>query len=107
MEEERQDDHSADTNPSDNDQANPNNTNRPAPWLVLGFIAVAVLIIAGLFLPPISLGERLGLGGGGDTADGGTTPTTDTSASAPDGFSTGSGVAASKVSPCPCGHCYQ
>ena len=39
------------------------NASKPAPWLIIGFIAVAALVIAGLFLPPISLGQRLGLGG--------------------------------------------
>ncbi|MEM7334261.1 MAG: hypothetical protein AAF490_19400, partial [Chloroflexota bacterium] len=96
MEEERHDDPtSADTQPADSDQANQNESGRPAPWLVIGFIAVALLIIAGLFLPPISLGQRLGLGGD-SSVDSGTTPTGDT-ASAPDGFSTGTGVAASEV----------
>lgn len=33
-------------------------------WLIVGTIAlIVILIIVGLFLPPISLGERLGLGG--------------------------------------------
>ena len=35
-----------------------------SPFLLIGIVAVVVLIIAGLFLPPISLGTRLGLGGG-------------------------------------------
>ncbi|WP_420641131.1 glycosyl hydrolase family 18 protein [Candidatus Leptofilum sp.] len=35
--------------------------------LVGGIVLVVILIIAGLFLPPISLGERLGFGGEEDT----------------------------------------
>lgn len=34
-----------------------------SPILLVGVVAVVILIIAGLFLPPISLGTRLGLGG--------------------------------------------
>jgi hypothetical protein len=43
-----------------------NNETSPSgrsPWpFIAGFFAVSVLIIVGLFLPPISLGERLGWG---------------------------------------------
>ncbi len=43
------------------------NNNSRSRWLIIGgFILLAVLIIAGLFLPPISLGQRLGLGGSQD-----------------------------------------
>ncbi|MCA9967051.1 MAG: hypothetical protein KC423_22535, partial [Anaerolineales bacterium] len=42
---------------------------RPTGLIVVGFLVVLALIIAGLFLPPISLGERLGLTGGGETAE--------------------------------------
>ncbi|MCA9942144.1 MAG: SH3 domain-containing protein [Anaerolineales bacterium] len=42
---------------------------RPSGMLIAGIVVVVLLIIAGLFLPPISLGERLGLGGGEDTAE--------------------------------------
>ena len=43
---------------------------RPSGLLIGGFVIVLALVIAGLFLPPISLGQRLGLGGGdeGETA---------------------------------------
>lgn len=36
--------------------------------IAVGFLIVIALIIVGLFLPPISLGERLGLTGGDETA---------------------------------------
>ena len=41
---------------------------RPSGLIIGGVVIVAILIIIGLFLPPISLGERLGLGGGDETA---------------------------------------
>ena len=45
----------------DNDTDNKSKTRK---WLIIGgFILIVVLIIAGLILPPISLGQRLGLGG--------------------------------------------
>lgn len=56
MEEERQNEQS--TQPVENSGS------RPAPWMIIGFIAVVGLVIAAAFLPPFSLGERLGLGGG-------------------------------------------
>ena len=37
-----------------------------SPLLLVGVAGVIILIIAGLFLPPISLGTRLGLGGGSE-----------------------------------------
>ncbi|MCP4428992.1 MAG: SH3 domain-containing protein [Chloroflexi bacterium] len=37
--------------------------------IIVGALLVVALIIAGLFLPPISLGTRLGLGGNNETAD--------------------------------------
>lgn len=39
------------------------NSKRSNGLLIVGFIVVVLLIIAGLFLPPISLGQRLGWGG--------------------------------------------
>ncbi len=36
---------------------------KPSAFIVVGALLVVVLIIAGLFLPPISLGQRLGFGG--------------------------------------------
>ncbi len=39
------------------------NSKRSNGLLIAGFVVVVLLIIAGLFLPPISLGQRLGLGG--------------------------------------------
>ncbi|MEZ4515584.1 MAG: hypothetical protein R3C44_01675 [Chloroflexota bacterium] len=55
-------------------------TNRPTWLIVAGFAVVALLILAGLFLPPISLGERLGFGGSGESAE--TTESTETMAEA-------------------------
>lgn len=46
---------------------------RPPGLIIAGFVVVVALIVAGLFLPPISLGQRLGLGGGSDAAAGETT----------------------------------
>ena len=95
MDEERQTDQaSAETQPVDNDQNIDIEANKPAPWLIIGFVAVALLIIAGLFLPPISLGQRLGLGSNNEdqsvTSEGDTT-------GPQNGFSTTTGVAASEV----------
>lgn len=42
---------------------------RPTGLIIVGFLLVLALILAGLFLPPISLGERLGLMGGTETAE--------------------------------------
>ncbi len=39
---------------------------RPSGLIIGGIVVVAILIIVGLFLPPISLGERLGFGGGAE-----------------------------------------
>ena len=36
---------------------------RPAGLIIAGFVVVVALVVAGLFLPPISLGQRLGWGG--------------------------------------------
>lgn len=43
------------------------NSGKSSKFIVIGFVVVAVLVLIGLFLPPISLGERLGLTGGDDT----------------------------------------
>ncbi len=40
-----------------------NSSKKPSPLLWVGFLVVLALIVAGLFLPPISLGQRLGLTG--------------------------------------------
>jgi len=43
------------------------NKSKMPKWLIIGgFVLIAVLIVAGLFLPPISLGQRLGLDGAQD-----------------------------------------
>ncbi len=43
-----------------------NTDSKPSALIIVGALVVVGLIIAGLFLPPISLGQRLGLGGNGD-----------------------------------------
>ena len=40
-----------------------------SPIIIVGGLLVVILIIVGLFLPPISLGQRLGLGGNDGDAD--------------------------------------
>lgn len=40
-----------------------------SPLLIVGAVLVVGLIITGLFLPPISLGQRLGIGGNGEQAE--------------------------------------
>jgi hypothetical protein len=65
------------------DENETSQSKRP-PWLIAaGFGVVILLILAGLFLPPISLGERLGLGGGDDTATVETAPITEDAAPLP------------------------
>ncbi|MFN2106326.1 MAG: hypothetical protein ACK2UJ_15715 [Candidatus Promineifilaceae bacterium] len=44
------------------DQSDTNGESRNRALIIGGFVVVAVLILVGLFLPPISLGARLGLG---------------------------------------------
>ncbi|HIP70847.1 MAG TPA: hypothetical protein EYH05_05565 [Anaerolineae bacterium] len=68
MEEERPD-NEADTQvtpPEDNatPEVSSDSSNKSKGLIIAGVVVVALLIIAGLFLPPISLGERLS--GGGD-----------------------------------------
>ncbi len=48
-------------------------TSRPSGMLIAGIVVVVLLIIAGLFLPPISLGQRLA--GGGEATSPANTPT--------------------------------
>ena len=45
------------------DQNDTNAPKRATVLIIVGFIVVGALILAGLFLPPISLGQRLGFGG--------------------------------------------
>lgn len=75
-------------------EENENGTGKRLSWpIVAGFVVVIALILVGLFLPPISLGTRLGLGGRApETA--GVTPQADetdspveVSAELPDGVS--------------------
>lgn len=47
----------------------------PSGMLIGGVVVVVLLIIAGLFLPPISLGQRLGLGGSDDETTTESSPT--------------------------------
>jgi hypothetical protein len=43
---------------------NETNPSKRLSWpMIIGFLVVIALILVGLFLPPISLGTRLGLGG--------------------------------------------
>lgn len=42
---------------------------RPSGLIIGGIVVVAILIIIGLFLPPISLGDRLGFGGSDEEAN--------------------------------------
>ena len=75
--------------------------NRPPTLLIVGGIVVVALIVIGLFLPPISLGQRLGLGGG-DTAEGTTGPTTaetatEAPAALPDGVTLATGAGSGAV----------
>lgn len=77
---------------------------RPAWPLIAGFVVVIALILLGLFLPPISLGTRLGLGNNPaeqTAAEPTQAPAATTAAALPDGVSltTASGaVAVSRVS---------
>ena len=68
MEEERP---SQDTPSEMEDQA----SSGPSGMFIAGIALVAILIIAGLFLPPISLGERLGFGGSDEETTTETSPT--------------------------------
>jgi len=49
------------------EQNETNKSRRPSALIIGGFLVVLVLLIAGLLLPPISLLQRLGLGGAADT----------------------------------------
>lgn len=70
MEEERQ---SEDTT-SEIEEQTPTSSG-PSGMLIGGIVVVVLLIIAGLFLPPISLGERLGLGGSNEDTTTESSPT--------------------------------
>ncbi|MFQ5436255.1 MAG: hypothetical protein ACE5FD_15420, partial [Anaerolineae bacterium] len=59
-----------------------NSPKKPSPLLWVGFVVVLALIITGLFLPPISLGERLGLTGGDAATETTETPEDSTTATA-------------------------
>lgn len=68
------------------DQNDTNNEGRTRAIIIGGFVIVAVLILIGLFLPPISLGERLGFGASeaAETSTEVTAATDDTETSATD-----------------------
>jgi hypothetical protein len=55
----------------ENNETNPGQQSaRRLSWpMIAGLVVVVVLILVGLFLPPISLGTRLGLGGGDAATD--------------------------------------
>ena len=55
----------------ENNETNPGRqSSRRLSWpMIAGLVVVIALILVGLFLPPISLGTRLGLGGGDNAAD--------------------------------------
>lgn len=53
---------------SEVDQADAGTPGRPSNFIVAGFVVGFVLFIVGLFLPPVSLGQRLGLGSSGEQA---------------------------------------
>ena len=55
------------------EQNDTNSESRTRAIIIGGFAIVAVLILIGLFLPPISLGDRLGFGAG-ETAETGSEP---------------------------------
>jgi spore germination protein len=69
----------------ENNESNDTNAGKRLSWpIIAGFIAVIVLILVGLFLPPISLGSRLSRGGqeiAGVTPE----PTADVAVPLPDG----------------------
>jgi hypothetical protein len=69
----------------ENNESNDTNAGKRLSWpIIAGFIVVIVLILIGLFLPPISLGSRLSRGGqevAGVTPE----PTADVEVSLPDG----------------------
>lgn len=56
---------------------------RPSGLIIGGVVVVAILILIGLFLPPISLGQRLGLGGSDEETMAETATTTPTAESEP------------------------
>ena len=65
---------------------NESSTGRRLSWpIIAGFVVVIALILVGLFLPPISLGTRLGLGGGGAVADATPAATANPAAALPEG----------------------
>ena len=67
-------------------EENETSTGKRLSWpIIAGFIVVLALILVGLFLPPISLGTRLGLGGGQETAVATAEATTAVSTELPEG----------------------
>ena len=67
-------------------EENETSSGKRLSWpIIAGFIIVLVLILVGLFLPPISLGTRLGLGGGADETAAATPEATAVSAELPEG----------------------
>jgi hypothetical protein len=69
----------------ENNESNDTNGGKRLSWpIIAGFIAVIVLILVGLFLPPISLGTRLSRGGQ-EVAGATPEPTADVAVPLPDG----------------------
>jgi spore germination protein YaaH len=75
------------------DQKDTNSGGQTRTLIIGGFVVVAVLILIGLFLPPISLGERLGFGGD-EPAETSTEETAETDGNRAGTFVTGSGESA-------------
>ena len=67
---------------------NETNPGKRLSWpMIVGFLVVIALILVGLFLPPISLGTRLGLGGGEATTADATAPAQEAAGALPEGVS--------------------
>ena len=79
---------------------NETNPSKRLSWpMIIGFLVVIALILVGLFLPPISLGTRLGLGGREATTADATAPAQEAASGAlPEGVTLSSGnVGVSRV----------
>lgn len=72
MEEERPSVEMEETVVSSEAEPTPDGENQPSggmpKWIIIGFVVAAILIVAAFFMEPFSLGMRLGLTGGEETA---------------------------------------